>query len=303
MNELAGLFLNSLLPILLAAAAGYPLGRFLKVNPRSFSQVIFYIFSPCLVFRLLTTTQLAGVDILRISGVAVLVAGVILCLAYFLGRLANLDRPIIMAVMLSSMLMNAGNFGLPLNSFAFGQQALAYAGLYFATTSILSYTVGVVIASMGSTSFWRACLGLLKLPIIYALLLALALNLLGWKLPGPLDKTVNLLADATIPSMLVLMGLQFQNARLSGRMLAIGLSTSLRLLVAPALAVLACLLLGLNGSARQAAILESAMPSAVTTTVLSTEYELEPTLVTSTVFFSTLLSPLILAPLLLYLRA
>ena len=43
------------------------------------------------------------------------------------------------------------------------------------------------------------------------------------------------------------------------------------------------------------------MPAAVTTTVLATEYGLDPSLVTAMVYIGTLLSPLTLTPLLVYL--
>ena len=72
-------------------------------------------------------------------------------------------------------------------------------------------------------------------------------------------------------------------------------------LVFGAAALLLAWLLGLEGTARQAGILQASMPSAVLCIILATEYDLEPELVTSVVFFTTLLSPLTLTPLLLYL--
>jgi malate permease and related proteins len=45
-------------------------------------------------------------------------------------------------------------------------------------------------------------------------------------------------------------------------------------------------------------VIQSAMPSAVLTTVLATEYDTEPSFVTSVVFVTTILSPLTLTPLL-----
>jgi predicted permease len=60
-------------------------------------------------------------------------------------------------------------------------------------------------------------------------------------------------------------------------------------------------LFGLHGAARQGNVLESAMPAAVATTVLATEYKLESSLVTAIVFLGTVLSPLTLTPLIVYL--
>ncbi len=302
MSDLAGLFVNNLLPILLAAAAGYPLGKWLKVNPRSLSQVTFYIFSPCLVFRLLTTTKLSYGDILLMVGLAVVVAVIVGSLAWGAGRLLKLEHSMLMAVIVTSMFMNAGNFGLPVNLFAFGEQAVTYASVYFITSSILNNTVGVVIASMGKSTLLHSFLGLFKLPTVYSLILALLLNGFGWSVPAPLNRTISILADAAIPSMLVMMGLQLQNMQWKGQGIPLTITGIMRLGVAPLLAMGFTLLFGLKGPARQAGILESAMPTAVLNTVLATEYDLEPSYVTSAVFISTLLSPFVLTPLLLYLR-
>jgi hypothetical protein len=74
-----------------------------------------------------------------------------------------------------------------------------------------------------------------------------------------------------------------------------------RLLASPAIALLLAVPFGLSGVARQAGVLEAAMPAAVMTTVLAAEFQVEPEFMTAVVFTSTLLSPLTLTPLLAYL--
>jgi predicted permease len=54
----------------------------------------------------------------------------------------------------------------------------------------------------------------------------------------------------------------------------------------------------LSGVSKQAAILESAMPTAVLATVLAAEFNVDPEFVTGTVLVSTVLSPLTVTPLL-----
>jgi predicted permease len=60
---------------------------------------------------------------------------------------------------------------------------------------------------------------------------------------------------------------------------------------------------GLQGMAYNAGVLEASMPTAVLSTILATEYDVEPAFVTTAVFSSTLLSPLTLTPLLWILGA
>lgn len=303
MNELIPLFLNNLLPILLASGAGYALSRFIDLNPRSLSQVIFYIFSPCLIFTLLIQNQLENSDVLLIllfSSSVILLVGV---LTYLAGKAFKLERTVMSGVLLTSMFMNAGNFGLPLVMFAFGESALGYASICFVASAILINTIGVVAASMGSTSFAQALINLLKIPTVYALILAVLFLRLGWTLPLPLERTVTLLGNASIPCMLVLMGLQFRHLNWSGKLLPIALSSGMRLLAAPAIALLLAPVFSLSGPAYQAGVIQAAMPSAVLATVVATEYNVEPTMVTAGVFISTMLSPFTLTPLLAFLGA
>jgi len=295
------LFLNNLLPVLLAVGAGYLAARYLKVDPRSLSRVTFYIFSPALIFTLLTQSELSNGDILKMAafaaGVVFLVGGI----AWIAGRLFRLERRTLAAVVITSMFLNAGNFGLAVVNFGFGETALAYASVFFVTNAILVYTVGVLIASLGKASFSRSLLNLAKVPAIYAMGLAFLFMYTGWQLPIPLERTTGLLGDAAIAAMLVLLGLQLYSVSWAGNILPLALSSVVRLLVSPAIAIGLSVLLSIGDPFRQAAVLQSAMPTAVLTTVLATEYDVHPRFVTSVVFITTLLSMFTLTPLLAYL--
>ena len=303
MSDLFTIFVDNLLPIFLAAGAGYILTRVSGLNPRPISQVIFYIFSPCLIFSLLTQSQLSNDDILRGSAYAFAIIICVGILTWIVGRMFHLNRRTMAGVLIASMFMNAGNFGLPVVLFAFGEKALRYASLFFVVNAVAAYTVGVIIASMGSVRLRKALLNLLKIPTVYALLLALIFMRSDWEIPLPLERTTTLLGNASIPAMLVLLGMQLSKANLAGRRTPIAIASVMRLVASPIIALLLGQALGFSGSARQAMTLESAMPTAVLTTVLSTEYDASPSMVTSIVVVTTLLSPLTLTPLLALLGA
>lgn len=303
MSAYLGLFSNNILPIFLAAGAGYLLAKFLHVPPRPVSQIAFYIFSPCLLFSILTKSQLSSADVTRMAGFTVTIVLTIGLITWMLGRFMRLERRLLAAVLITAMFSNAGNYGLSLNLFAFGEDALAHASLYFVIIAMLTYTLGVIVASMGSASLGQALWGLRKVPAIYAVVLALIFVGVGLELPLFLDRTVSLLGEAAIPVLMVLMGIQLAHSKWDGQTRAVSLSSSMRLIAGPALAVGLSLLFGLHGAARQAGIIESAMPTAIVTTVLATEYDVEPSFVSTVVFISTLLSPLTVTPLLAYLGA
>ncbi len=301
MAALLAIFANNLLPILLIAACGFALGRTTRIEPRTLGRVTFNIFSPVLIFRLLIDSRLEVGRIAQMLGFTSAVFFLMGGLAYLVGRLLKLPRPVLVAVVLAVALSNNGNYGMPLIGFAFGEEALAYASLYYVVIAVLTNTVGVLWASLGRMDFKQALLGLLKVPMLYALGLALLFLRAGWVLPAPLDRTVTLLAGAAIPSMLILLGLELSRFAWSKHTSALLVSILLRLGVSPLVGINLAPLFGLEGAARQAGVTQTAMPTAVITTVLASEYDLEPQLVTAIVFFSTLLSPLTLTPLLFFL--
>ena len=76
----------------------------------------------------------------------------------------------------------------------------------------------------------------------------------------------------------------------------------LSLIVAPLVAFGITQVLNLGLFARQAVVLEASMPAAVINTLIATEFDAEPQLVTSTVMLSTLISPLTLSVIISFLK-
>ena len=302
MTDLFLLFIENLLPIFLAAGTGYLLSRWLKADPRTLSQVTFYIFSPCLVFTILIENQVGANEILKMLILAWGGAVIIGVIAWLTGQVFKLDRKMLVAVMLTSIFMNSGNFGLSFNLFSYGQEGLAQAGIFFVSMSIATYTVGIFIASMGRASPRQALVNLIKVPPIYAVLLAVVFLRTGWRLPLPIERTTQLLGDAAIPAMLVLLGMQLSAIRLDGQTRPLILANGLRLIISPLVALGLVLVLDLTGVARQVGVLEASMPSAVLNIVLATEYDVEPAFVSAAVFSSTLASAFTLTPLLAILK-
>ena len=111
------------------------------------------------------------------------------------------------------------------------------------------------------------------------------------------------LLEFLVGAMLVLLGMLLKSADWHGKVKELVLVNGMRLLVSPAIAVLLAIPFGLSGVARSVGILEASMPAAVVTTVLATEFDVEPEFMTAVVFTTTILSPLTLTPILAFLAA
>ena len=301
-SDLITTFANNILPIFLISGTAYLVGKYFALDSRTVGRLVFYFFGPVLIFSLITKSQLPFNEMLKTAGFATAVMLSCALIAFLGGLALRLDRRTLISVILVSMFANNGNFGLPLVSFAFGPSALAHSSIYFITSAVLTNSIGVLIASLGHTNIKRALLGLLKVPLIYALILALIVIRFNLTLPIPIDRSVNLVASAAVPMMLVLLGLELQKVQWSHNLRGLSLGAGVRLLAGPAVGLLMASLMGITGAAKQGGVLESSMPSAVMNTVLANEYSLDSSLVTGTILVTTLLSPLTLTPLILFLK-
>ncbi len=284
-EQLFPIFAQTVLPVFLVASAGFALASFVTIDSRSIGRLLFYLATPSLVFRSLYQTQIDGRVMQQLAMVAVSAA----VLTGLLGWLASWGAPrkTRIAAVLTSAVSNNGNMGIPISYFAFGELGTALATIYYVLTSFMSNTFGAVIASAGEANAVTALKTSLRVPVLYAAVLGIGLNLGQVEAPQSLLRSVDLMADAAIPGMLILLGVQLQAAPLRQVQGEIWSSVAVRLLASPLIAWTLCMLLGISGVERSVIILQAAMPTAVMTAVLATEFDTAPQLVASIIFFST----------------
>ena len=295
MSTLLEILVHDIVPIFIVIGLGYVFARRTQPELRTLSRLTFYILSPCLVFVSLIESNIAGGEVAQIVGFVVTLTLSMGALAWVTARALHLSARQTSAFLLAVMFVNAGNYGLGVTRLAFGPEVQARAVLYFVASSVMVYTLGVLIAK-GFTGGWRGALKqLLGLPHIYALSAALIIRALNWQVPQPIMDGLRFPAQAAIPLMLLLLGAQLVNAEVGQYWRPALAATGLSLIIAPLLAFGLASLLALPAQTRQAVVLEASMPAAVITTLIATEFQAEPKLVTSTVVLSTLLSPITLS--------
>jgi hypothetical protein len=211
------------------------------------------------------------------------------------GFLLRFSRTEIIVLLLVLMFVNSGNYGLTLNQLRYGEAGLSRAIVYYVVSTILVFSVGVLIASMGQHRWQDAVRRLVRVPALYGVLAAVFVYAFELTVPAPLYSAIEVGAAGAIPAMLVVLGMNMARLQGAGDLRLALPAVSLRLLVAPVAALVVASQLGLQGLSRSTAIVEASMPTAVITTVIATEFDVKPTAVTGIVVLSTLLSPLTLA--------
>jgi predicted permease len=290
MSTLAEIVYNIIAPVFLVVAASFWLDRKLGVDPSSLSRLVIYLFSPALVLYSLSHSDLNGSEAGQLVTVAFVMSLMVAGLAWIIARQNGLATKTQSAFVLSATLINAGNYGLPLNRFAFGAAGESRALIFYIATAFIAYTLGVFVASRGAGSMRHALRNVFYVPLLYAAVLGLLLNVGHVELPTPLERSLKLLSDAAIPAMLVVLGTQLSRASIRGQIRPILMASSIRLIAGPVFAFLLVVLLGVSGYARQVSIVQAGMPTAVATGVLATEFGSDAEFSTATILVSTVLS-------------
>jgi predicted permease len=214
------------------------------------------------------------------SGIVVIFAGVGLLIRGYFALFGFASR----GFALPALFMNAGNMGIPLAFFAFGQAGLQRATLMFVIITFLQYSLGIYI--LHGRGNWRESF---RLPLIYAAVAGLLVNLAQVKIPEILLQPVAMLGQATIPIMLISLGYRLHEVEGLQWGHALG-GAFVRIFGGFAAAHIAVSLIGAEGVNRQVLLLYGSLPAAVINFVLTEKYRQDPALAASIVVISTFVS-------------
>lgn len=274
--------LSVVFPVFSVIGIGYVFARFKKISLEPIIELLLYLTIPALVISSLSRKPIVTTDlaVVSLSALLVVVGTGVLAFLY----LSIIKRRDLRGFYLPTMFMNSGNMSFPLALLAFGPDGLTVAILYYIAISLLVYSLGIYIAKgKGGLS------EIFRLPLIYASVIGISLNLTGTEIPEPVLTTFDMLGAATIPVMQVSLGYRLHSARLSYPGMSMA-GSLIRIAGGFAIAYIVVSLLGIGGLNAKVILLSSAMPAAVINFVVSHRYNVHSDLVASTVAMSTLIS-------------
>ncbi|MDK2789608.1 MAG: malate permease [Methanothermococcus sp.] len=220
-------------------------------------------------------------------------------IGYLIGRLLKLNKESLGGLILVCALGNTGFLGYPVIYGFYGTEGLTRAifcdiGSVFASLLFGTY-VGLKFGNENSNN--SIIYELLKFPPLITGILSIVLVFFGFNVdsfPGFIIKTLGYLSNATIPLIMLSLGLSLspKSARF-GAIYGV-IASMVRMGIAPLLVFALSTIFLIDGLEKNVLILESAMPSAMMSLVFAVMYELDVKLVASACFITTVVSLFIL---------
>lgn len=256
-----------------------PMGIHADTSRTSLTSLVYVLLLPALVLDVLWKSPL-GMDSIRISATAASSVLVCMALAWLIYRYAfkKASKPTTGALILAAAFPNATYMGLPVLEQLLGPEARTIAIQYdlFACTPIL-LSIGILMAAAYGNNNEKVSpiATLLKVPPLWAAILAVSLNLAGIPMPEWLDEWLGMLGIAVIPLMLISLGMSLQWSAWKSHTLPLLLPViALQLGLMPLIAILIAGNIGLEGMTLTGVILEASLPSMVLGLVLCDRYGL-----------------------------
>jgi predicted permease len=319
-----------ILPMLLLVGLGFLIQRTLGLDNPTLVRLNFYFAIPGTVFYSIVSSPLSAGDVGTVVGFTLAVQTSLALLTLAVAAVKRIPRDQRAAMTAANIFYNSGNYGLPLQEWAFrstaesrgshiAHQVIGLQTIVMLVQNVTNFTLGVLMASSvggpagaaaapGRRAMWKAnLLQIAKFPPLYALLAALLVVQLRHALGPdhsataakslrPFWDVATLLRQAFIAIALCTLGAQLALVKHHATRYPVKTSILLRLLAGPAVGFLLIYAFGLTGLVAQVMLISTSTPTAVNAMLVCYQFNNHPDYLARVVFYTTLLSPLTITP-------
>jgi len=302
-------------PIIVMIAVGALLRRTFELDMGTLSKLNIYFAVPAFIFSKVAFSSLPFADMGGIVAITVIQMTTLGALVYGAGKLFGIGPRTLGAIVMAVIFYNSGNYGLPLAELAYpaksavggARSGAAVQAFVVMTQNLLSWTAGIAIAASVHAGFkWSNFKRIFRLPMIPAMLAGIVCKL--WLsgdptrvLPTIIAKPAQYITDAYVPLALLTLGAQLASKPRWPRWKPVSVVLIIRLLLGPIqmgliLYGLHCVgwrpldLWGTQGWPAELLILTAAVPTAITTLLLTLELGGDVDLAADCVFWTTVCS-------------
>lgn len=293
MEYLSMVFFQVVAPILIMLIIGAGLQWKFSFNLKALSNVITYCLMPAAVFINIYETQVNATVLGDITVYLLIFSISLMLISWVVGKMLKLERKHTAIFSNSIVLINSGNYGIPVSQMLFYANPLGTSIqiIIVIFQNIMTYTYGLYNLISTTKSGLDILKSLLRLPMVHALIIGALMNYWNIGIPTSIRIPIDYLANAFISIALITLGAQLAKIDIKTIFNKLILfSTFGRLIVGPLLAFGLITLLGLDGVVAQSLFIASAFPTSRNSSTLALEYNVEPNLAAQIVLFSTVIS-------------
>jgi len=201
----------------------------------------------------------------------------LLPLTYLLGKRLFADQKERSIFIVSGLIGNTANLGIPVGIVIFGEASIPYTTIINIANVFFAYTVGVYFYSRGNFSIRESLMNIIKLPVLWSALAAIICNLAGVTLHPAIDRILEMGAYASIVIQLIIFGVYLHSVQIRtiNLRLVAGVHAT-KFVMLPLLTVLILTLVDLPPMVKGILFMELIMPLAIANVNFASLYDCRP---------------------------
>jgi len=265
-------------------------GLLKKAHTSILNNVIIYLTMPALIFRAVFESDIS-LSLLIIPVLAIAIVSLSMGLAYLAGRFLRLEAATFGALILAAAIGNTGYLGYPLVLQLFGIENLVRAVFYdLAGTVVFTFTIGLLVAQKYGQNEGKVNIvkEIFTFPPLIALFAALVFK--SAALPEFLTDTIDFMAGATVPLIMLTIGLSLELTGVGKYKTAIATVVIVKLILSPLIALVGAGLIGVSDVDLGVIVLEASMPTFLLSLVIGLKYGLDVDFLPPAIVTTTMLS-------------
>ncbi len=258
-----------------------------RLDEKSLVYISIYFLQPFLILWGFSTKRLDFL-VFKAPFIFFCIVMLFLAIAFFISKILFDDEKDRSIFVVTSIVGNTGNLGIPIGVMLFGESSVIYTTFINIVNIFIVYIVGVYFYSRGSFSVKESFKNILKLPAIWFVTLAIVLNLSNFSYPKEIELVLKMGAYATMVIQLFIFGMYLNSVKISQVDWKLAGSVNIfKFLVIPLLSYIILHKLNLDDFLYKVILLELIVPVAVMNVNLAALYSCKPNQVAFLTFLTS----------------
>ncbi len=260
-----------------------------KIDSKTVTLLSVYFLQPFLTFWGLTKEK---IDSSLIEAPLIYLAIVLsmLFVLYFVSFLIFSNRKERNVFTIASLIGNTGNLGIPLGIALFGEISIPYTTLINIANVFVVYSFGTYFYSRGNFDALKSLLNVVKIPILWAAVFAIIVNIYFVHIPSYIENSLKMGAYASIVIQLMLFGIYLYSVKIKSINLKLTIFTIVvKFIVLPLVTYVVLSYLSIEPLLKGILLMSLMMPLAVANINLAALYDSLPKEVTALIFITSIL--------------